>query len=179
MLNDGASVLFCWGYLPHHVWLNCLNHCFSSSCGHFFCFLIPPGMEMEGLRSSHPTGGRWGRGCQSSLSYLCTQTHTHTRSRHAVRKCLVQSSSAHCKPVVVISVLGLWMMVIELHISAPLSGRRLGDFIPQAETQTRRGKTTRLTQIAPWSSNRLTIVSPVICADNSYTVVFIKILDSD
>lgn len=70
-------------------------------------------------------------------------------------------------------------MVIELHISAPLSGRQLGDFIPQAETQTRRGKTTRLTQIAPWSSNRLTIVSPVIWADNNYTVVFIKILDSD
>ena len=154
-------------------------------------------MEMEGLRSSHPTGGRWGRGCQSSLSYLCsypthtlslshTHTHTHTRSRHAVRKRLVQSSSAHCEPVVVISVLGLWMMVTELHISAPLSGRQLSDFIPRAETQTHRGKTTRLTQIAPRSSNRRTIVSPVICVDNNFTVVFfiiyprlLTILDSE
>lgn len=72
-------------------------------------FLISTAMEMEGLRSSHQSSGRWGS-CVNLNSTAHTppplHTHTHTKPHGVVIKCLVQSSSAQCKPVVVISVVG-------------------------------------------------------------------------
>lgn len=131
-----------------------------------------------------------GQGCQSSLNYLYppahAHTHTHITPHHVVIKCRVQSSSARCKPVVVISVGGLWTMVLGLHISASLSGNQLDHFIPQAETQTLRGKQHDWPRLLLCSANKRTIVgksyvslqheprmskSDVTCADSSYITV--------
>lgn len=106
----------------------------------------------------------WQR-CQSLLSCVCSSsTPTHTKPIFVVIKCKVKGGSTRYKSVVVISVLELWMMTIEFHISAALSGT-------SGQNTDSCRKTTGLTQIFS-SCWRLIVDSNVelmsICC--SYTI---------
>lgn len=96
-------------------WLSDSSHVTALIASGLLLFLIIPHSLFFNL-SSYGGGGsevmssdQWevGQRCQSTHAHTHTHKHTHIKPHHVVRKCWVQSSSAHCKPVVVISVLGL------------------------------------------------------------------------